>query len=70
MNFNLDKWLTQINDYHIPCAVFVFLVGSVLQWFHHMDPNFVAFSGTVLGFLTGHAYFKSKNGSDDSKTGT
>jgi hypothetical protein len=66
---NLDKILSDINDYHIPCGIFIFLTGSTLQWFHHLDASYVAFAGTVLGFLGGHAYLKSKNGGDDSKTG-
>ena len=67
MHLNLDKILTDVNDYHIPCAGFIFTVGSVLQWFHHLDPTYVAFTSTVLGFLGGHAYLKAKNGNDDSR---
>jgi hypothetical protein len=66
--FSFDKILTNFNDYHIPCAGFIFTVGSVLQWFHHLDPTYVAFTSTVLGFLGGHAYLKSRNGVDDSRT--
>ena len=69
MKFNLDKIMSDMNDWHIPCGVVVFAVGSVLQWFKHLDPSYVAFSSTVLGFLGGLAYLKSKNGGDDSQTG-
>ena len=69
MKLNLDKIMSDMNDWHIPCGVVVFTVGSVLQWFKHLDPSYVAFSSTVLGFLGGHAYLKSKNGGDDSQTG-
>jgi hypothetical protein len=51
-----DKILTDIKDYHLPITIFVFITGSTLAWFHKLDPAFVAFAGTVLGAITGHAY--------------
>ena len=45
-------------DGHLPIGVLVFFVGCVMEWFHHMDPSFVAFTTTVLGFLAGHAWVK------------
>lgn len=59
MNFKgmiLDKILSNMKDYHLPIIVGVFGVGAVLQWFHHLDYAFVAFTGTVLGAITGHAF--------------
>jgi hypothetical protein len=53
---NWDKILTNCKDYHLPICAGIFVIGSVLQWFHHMDPTFVAFTATVLGALTGHAF--------------
>ncbi len=52
---NIDKVLSNCKDYHLPICVGVFSTGSVLQWFHHMDTTFVAFTATVLGAITGHA---------------
>lgn len=52
----IDKILTNCKDYHLPIAVGVFSTGAALQWFHHMDPTFVAFTATVLGAVTGHAF--------------
>ena len=53
---NIDKILTNMKDYHLPIFMGMFGVGSVLQWFHHLDYAFVAFAGTIVGGLTGHAW--------------
>ena len=39
-------------------------MGTVLQRFHHLDGAFLAFTGTIVGGLTGHAIFSPsrKNG--------
>lgn len=52
----IDKILTDCKDYHLPIASCIFVVGAILQWFKHMDPTFVAFTATVLGAITGHAF--------------
>jgi len=53
---NLDKILSNVKDYHLPIFLGMFSVGAVLQWFHHLDMGFVAFTGTIVGGLTGHAF--------------
>jgi hypothetical protein len=53
---NFDKILTNIKDYHLPICIGVFGVGAILQWFHHLDPTFVAFTATVLAAVTGQAF--------------
>jgi hypothetical protein len=53
---NWDKLLSRCKDYHVPAYLGVFGIGTVLQWFGHLDLSFVAFTGTVLGALTGHAF--------------
>lgn len=53
---NFDKILSNIKDYHLPIFIGMFGVGSALQWFHHLDMAFVAFTGTIVGGLTGHAF--------------
>jgi len=68
-HLNLDKILTDISDYHVAVGVLVFITGAVFQWFHHLDPGFTAFCGTILGFLFGHGWIQAKNGVDDSKIG-
>jgi hypothetical protein len=52
----VDQVLSNFKDYHLPICVGVFVTGSVMQWFHHLDMAFVAFTGTVLGAITGHAF--------------
>jgi len=59
---NFDKILSDVSDYHIPCGMVVMFIGSALQWFHHLDASFVAFTTTVLTFLGAHAYMKFSNG--------
>lgn len=53
---SFDKLLTNCKDYHLPICGAVFAIGSVMQWYHHLDMAFVAFTGTVLGAITGHAF--------------
>jgi hypothetical protein len=53
---NWDKLLSRCKDYHVPAYLGVFGIGTILQWFGHLDLSFVAFTGTVLGALTGHAF--------------
>lgn len=59
-----DKVLSAMKDYHLPVCVFVFIIGSVLQWFHHLDMAFVAYTGTVLGAITGHAFSPAQKDKD------
>jgi len=57
----LSEILSKItSDGHIPCGLFVFVVGSVIHWFHGLDASYVSFTTTVLGFLGAHAYVQSK----------
>ena len=52
----IDKILSNMKDYHLPVCIGIFLTGSVMSWFHHLDTTFVAFTATVLGAVTGHAF--------------
>jgi len=60
----VDKVLSAAKDWHIASCLFVFLIGSVLQWFHRLDPTFVMFAGTVLGAITGHAFSPAQSAPD------
>lgn len=62
----VDKILSAAKDWHLPICVIVFLTGSVLQWFHHLDANYVGFAGVVLGAVTGHSF--SPAGKPDTET--
>lgn len=53
---NFDKILSNVKDYHLPICLGMFGVGSVLQWFGHLDMAFVAFTGTIVGAITGHSF--------------
>lgn len=57
----LDLFLTNFKDYHIPVALFVFIVGSLIHWFHRLDAAFITFTSTVLTFLGTHAIFSPES---------
>ncbi len=61
---NWDKILTNCKDYHLPAALLIFASGCVLQWFHHLDGTFVAFTTAVLGAITGHAFSPGQRNGD------
>jgi hypothetical protein len=64
---SFDKILSNMKDYHLPICLGMFGVGSILQWFGHLDMAFVAFTGTIVGAITGHAFSPAqKDHSDDS----
>lgn len=46
---------------------FFFVTGNVLHFLHRLDSTYIAFMGTLMGFVVGHAtqenYFQSKSGS-------
>jgi hypothetical protein len=52
----VDAVLSAAKDWHLPISVFIFIVGSVMKWFGHLDSTFVAFTATVLGAITGHSF--------------
>ena len=53
---NFDKILSNVKDYHLPICLFMFVVGSVMKWFNHLDMAYVAYAGTIIGGITGHAF--------------
>jgi 5-formaminoimidazole-4-carboxamide-1-beta-D-ribofuranosyl 5'-monophosphate synthetase len=57
MGFSMwDKVLSAVKDYHLPAMIGMFSIGAVLQWFHHLDMSFVAFTSAIIGGITGHAF--------------
>lgn len=49
---------------------FFFVTGNILHFLHRLDSTYIAFMGTLMGFVVGHAtqenYFQSKNGSTEN----
>ena len=66
---NFDKILSRFQDYHLPICVGVFGAGGILQWFHRLDMTFVAFTGTVLTAVTGHAFSPAQSKPPDKDNG-
>jgi len=64
---NIDKVLSNCKDYHIPICGVMFLAGCVMKWFNHMDYAFVAFTGTIIGGITGHAFSPAVKQEPDDK---
>jgi hypothetical protein len=64
-----DKTLSNFKDYHLPIMVLMFLVGVPVAWFGHLDMAFVAFTGTIIGGITGHSFSPAQRdkGDVDSK---
>ncbi len=65
---SMDRLLSNFKDYHLPIFVGMFGVGCTLQWFHHLDMVFVAFTGTIIGGITGHAFSPAQK--DQTESGT
>jgi len=65
-----DKTLSNLKDYHLPILIFMFLGGGVLAWFGKMSMAFVAFTGTIVGGITGHAFSPAQRDKDDDVSPT
>jgi len=61
---NLDKILSNVKDYHLPIMLGMFGAGGMLQWFHRLDMAFVAFTGVIVGGITGHAFSPAQAAGD------
>ena len=61
----LQKLFKWTQGRHTAFAVYFALVGTALQWFHRLDPNFIMLIASVQAFVLGHSvkesYFDSKN---------
>jgi len=56
-----DAVCSGFKDYHVLAYLFMFTVGAALQWLHHLDVTFVAFTASILGALTGHQFSPAAN---------
>jgi len=63
---NFDKILSNMKDYHLPICVFMFVVGSLMKWFNHLDMAYVAYAGTILGAITGHSFSPAQKDHDET----
>lgn len=49
---------------HTLFAIFFAIYGSILQWFHRLDVNYIMLIGAIQSFVLGHSikedYFASK----------
>jgi len=67
----LKKIMDWCQGRHTAFAVFFAAAGTVMQWYHKLDMNYVALIGAVQGFVFAHSakedYFASKD-KDTQKT--
>jgi hypothetical protein len=63
MNIDFDKILSNVKDYHLPIIVFIFLIGTLLQRFGHMDTTFVEFTTVIVAGVTGQAFSPARKDS-------
>ena len=63
----IDNALSAAKDWHLPASIFIFITGSALQVWHHLDMAYVAFATAILSAITGHAF--SPAGSKDVPPG-
>jgi len=54
---------------HTLFALFFTISGTVLAWFHRLDPNYVALIGAIQGFVFMHSYKEDKFASGPSNGG-
>jgi hypothetical protein len=62
----------RLTDYlqgrHTTFAIFFALSGSFMQWFHHLDGNYIALITAVQGLVLAHSaqenYFSAKGPTD------
>lgn len=59
-----DKTLSNLKDYHLPIMLLLFVAGIPLAWFGHLDMAFVAYTGTIVGGITGHAFSPAQRDKD------
>lgn len=57
-SLGIDRALTNMKDYHMPVMIVFFFVGCAIAIWRpaSMTYAFVAFTGTIIGGITGHAY--------------
>jgi hypothetical protein len=60
-----EKLFAKLDKAHMFLGLLVFMSGTVANYFHRLDADYVAFTTTVLGYLGAHLYIK-QGGSDDN----
>lgn len=67
MKFDMiDKILTDVKDYHMPFAGGVFVIGTCLQWFHHLDATYLTFTTSILTFIATHKWLNKDDPNSQS----
>ena len=71
-SLGIDRVLTNMKDYHMPVMIVFFFVGCAIAVWRpaSMTYTFVAFTGTIVGGITGHAYSPAAKDPDPKDDGT
>lgn len=51
----MNKVFAYFQGRHTAFAAFFAIAGVILQWFHKLDPTFVAYMSALLGLVLGHS---------------
>jgi hypothetical protein len=49
------SWMNWLGGRHTMFAGFFAVYGSLLQWTHKLDATYIAFIGTIMGFVISHS---------------
>ncbi len=52
--------MDKLQGRHTAFALFFTLSGTVMAWFHRLDPNYVAFITVIQGWVFAHSYKEDK----------
>jgi hypothetical protein len=63
-----DSFCSGFKDYHVPSYLFMFSIGAILQWLHHLDATFVTFTAAILAALTGHQFSPAAKDQNNNPT--
>lgn len=47
---------------HTAFVLAFFLAGHVMHWYHRLDATYIAYMGTLMGFVLGHSIKEDKMG--------
>jgi hypothetical protein len=68
------KLTSALQGRHTSFVAAFFVVGNVLHWYHRLDSTYIAWMGTLMGFVLGHSVKESmlpeQGKSDDKPSGT
>lgn len=53
---SFSKLVTWCQGRHTLFAIFFTVMGTLMAWFHRLDPSYVALIGAIQAFVFAHSY--------------